>query len=762
MPNFRGYLFDIYHTENKIFLWVKSEDGETKLFYDHHHPIIYIRADTDIYKRLVKRFYELDALLEIPKIEQKRLFYENKFVSVLKLVISKPSLLPKITNNLFKLYGKYDIYHSDVEVTTSYMIEKEIFPLVDLTIEYEKTGIENKVLNSNTHSKISDLEYSIPEFNFLSLELEKSHRIPIIDNNLLIKTKSETYKLPGKDPIQLIHSLNQILKIEDPDIILSSYGDQVIFPFLFLVSQKNKIKNELDRDKISTIKRVIKTEGTSFNTYGTIVYRAPSYPLFGRWHIDSKNSFVFKESDLFGIIELSRISRLPIQKMTRASTGKALTYIEVDVALKLKYLVPWQKSAVESPKTALELLISDRGGLVFQPDISSGISMENVAQLDFAQMYPTIMVLHNISPETVNCLCCVDDPEVPLVPRLGYRICNKRKGIVSEALAHVLERRSHYKKKKKETEGIEYESYNQKQASLKWMLVTSFGYLGYRNAKFGKLESHEAVSAFGRDKILTAKEIAEDHGYDLVHAITDSIFIKKSNNEKISEEELKNLCLEIQNKTLIKMEIEGIYSWLVFPTSTRDNKMPVANRYMGKFTTGEFKSRAIVSRRKDVPIYIKKAQLKMLEWMQKFDSLELLKSNEKKILDIHSFFDTKIKNEEVPWEELLIQKSTSQDPEDYQVDGATSLSLKELTEMGIQVQAGEKIRYLVVKQKSKSKDKRYKTEESIQKQKNNKIIQYDVEYYRKLLLSSFKEIWMGFASFESFEDLISNEQKLPF
>lgn len=59
------------------------------------------------------------------------------------------------------------------------------------------------------------------------------------------------------------------------------------------------------------------------------------------------------------------------------------------------------------------------------------------------------------------------------------------------------------------------------------MLVTSFGYLGYRNAKFGKLESHEAVTAFGREKLIIAKEVSEEYNYNVVHGITDSIFIPK-------------------------------------------------------------------------------------------------------------------------------------------------------------------------------------------------------------------------------------------
>ena len=110
-----------------------------------------------------------------------------------------------------------------------------------------------------------------------------------------------------------------------------------------------------------------------------MIYKAPSYPLFGRWHIDSANSFVFKESMLMGIIELSRISRLPIQRLARSSTGTALTAIETDVALNQGYLVPWQKSKVEEPKSFYELLRIDKGGLTFQQDISKASVFENMA-----------------------------------------------------------------------------------------------------------------------------------------------------------------------------------------------------------------------------------------------------------------------------------------------------------------------------------------------------------------------------------------------
>ncbi|TGL46741.1 DNA polymerase [Leptospira kemamanensis] len=807
MEIYKGYLFDIYHSEQKIYLWIKSESGELKLFVDEYFPIIYANASPNILKKLVKRFYELDALAEIPTFTEKRLFYQNKNIPVLKLVISKPQLLPKITNKLFNLYGKYDIYHSDIEITTGYMVEKNIYPLAYLTIEYEVSKNKlNQIKTIKSLTDINELDYEIPELRAISLYLEKSHRHPFSENTLIVETTEKTYEIPTKNGISLIQNLNQIFLKHNPDIVLSSFGDQVIFPHLFKTAQENHLTTEFDRDKTSLIRRSIQTQGTSFNTYGTIVYRAPSYPLFGRWHIDSRNSFVYKEAELIGIIELSRISRLPVQKMARASTGKALTYIEVDVALRMNYLVPWQKSALESEKTALQLLNADKGGLVFQADIQNGFVLENVAQLDFSQMYPSIMVTHNISPETINCLCCENEVHIEKVPSLGYRICSKRKGIVSEALAHIVQRRNHYKDQKKNhhPNSINIQS---KQSSLKWMLVTSFGYLGYRNAKFGKLESHEAVTAFGREKLITAKEVSEEYHYKVVHGITDSIFIQKKDHSPISKTELTQLCLEIQKRTKIKMEVEGIYSWLCFPPSTQDEKLPVANRYMGRFTDGNFKGRGIITRRKDFPKLIRDAQNQMIEWMCRFKTIKEMQSKENEIINLFYSYDKKLVLGNLHWKDLVIQKSTSKEPEDYTVDAPSTIAVKDLMDMGVRVQAGEKIKYIVLNQKSDKKGNRYLTIERMEKKINqslhknshpkqispntaekqeflarfgdkmmdslsncrgidsrftNLTPKYDQKYYRNLLVKSFKEIWIGISSFKNFEILISEETFLPF
>ena len=66
------------------------------------------------------------------------------------------------------------------------------------------------------------------------------------------------------------------------------------------------------------------------------------------------------------------------------------------------------------------------------------------------------------------------------------------------------------------------------QQAWKWILLVCFGYTGYRNARFGRIECYESITAFSRDILLIAKETVEQAGYKVLHGIIDSLWIKPS------------------------------------------------------------------------------------------------------------------------------------------------------------------------------------------------------------------------------------------
>jgi len=135
------------------------------------------------------------------------------------------------------------------------------------------------------------------------------------------------------------------------------------------------------------------SKGKSYSTYGRIMYKPPGCKLRGRIHIDRELSFMYTEGGgMHGLIDLSRLS-----------PGSAISAMQVNEAIRTGHLVMWKKKMPEDFKTAKELIVSDRGSFIHTPSI--GVH-DSVTELDFCSLYPHIIVMYNISPETLNCECC--------------------------------------------------------------------------------------------------------------------------------------------------------------------------------------------------------------------------------------------------------------------------------------------------------------------------------------------------------------------
>ena len=748
VTTYRGHLFDVYNVEEEIHVWLALEDGRRLHFRDTFYPVIYARGPEALVQKLLERLRELDALRSF-RPARRRLFYENQEIDVLEITLSRPRILPRIRRKLYAFYGRMDLYHSDMELPTGYMLDRGIFPLARVELRALPDG---RIAGWRCLDDRYDPEYTVPEFRTMSLRLEHSHRLtPGPGNPMLVETATERHTLDHANMADITRRLGELLVASDPDILLTAYGDQAILPALLQAAHRSRITLPLDRDPTPATRR-LGTRGNSFMTYGSWIYRAPSIPLFGRWHIDSGNTFVYKEADLAGTIELARLSRMSAQRMARASTGMALTAIEMEVALDMNYLVPWQKSAVEESKTFYQLVRIDKGGMIFAPDTSEGNVYENVAQCDFAQMYPSIMALHNISPETVNCPCCRGD-DGPRVPEAGYTLCTRRRGVVSRALERLLDRRRYYKTRlKEELPETQREIYRQRQSSLKWMFVTSFGYLGFRNAKFGRLESHEAVTAFGRDKLLTAREIAEDRGYDVLHAITDCLFLKADRPGALDRAAILDMCAKVGAETGVTLNLDGLYHWVVFLPSRQDPDLPVINRYFGLFDDGELKYRGIAARRKDVPTLIASGQLKLLGIMSRGKSVTELRELHDHMDAFYREVDDQIQSG-ADWRQLLVRRTVSRPYEDYRVAGGTYVALSQIRERGADAAPGEKVRFVVRDRAHPDPMARYLSEEEAAARYGTRRITYDIEYYRKAWLEAYREVWEYFAPAYYFDRL---------
>ena len=139
---------------------------------------------------------------------------------------------------------------------------------------------------------------------------------------------------------------------------------------------------------------------------------------------------------------------------------------------------------------------------------------------------------------------------------------------------------------------------------LKWMLVTCFGYTGYKNAKFGRIEVHEAITRRSREILMQTKDIAESMGFCVLHGIVDCLWVQGT--------AVDDLCAEVNRKTGLSVENEH-FDWIVF--LPLNDGFGAYNRYYGRMSDGSVKVRGIAARRHDTPEYIRTMQQEMLAIM---------------------------------------------------------------------------------------------------------------------------------------------------
>jgi DNA polymerase-2 len=324
------------------------------------------------------------------------------------------------------------------------------------------------------------------------------------------------------------------------------------------------------------------------------------------------------------------------------------------------------------------------GGLVYQPTI--GLH-ENVIGIDFVSMYPGIMVHFNISPE---------------VPRSGQALepSTEEPGLVPLTLEPLLRKRIAYKSALFEMQrwDARREKYKAKSSAEKWLLVTCFGYLGYKNARFGRIESHEEVTEYGREALLRAKEAAEDLGYEILHLYVDGLWVKKAT--KPEQAEVKELLEEIVERTGLPIALDGIYRWIAFPPSQQNEKVPVANRYFGVFQDGSIKVRGIECRRRDTPPFISKTQMGILEILaQAQDAISLIDY----LPEVERFVkkqEQALREYRIPLEDLVLRQRLSRELIAYRTPSLCARAAKQLLDIGKEPRTGQSIRFLFTRGES--------------------------------------------------------------
>jgi hypothetical protein len=455
----RGWIFDVYpdYKNDLLALWIKTGSGVAKIEDRSFCPTFYVHHPSyEELRRLAKDLMILDSVSETRIIKKKIDIRSTRPHRVLEVRPKGYSDLKKCAHVVDSRggYYEYKLFNVDIRLSQRYLAERKLFPMALVDVTKGNFRLEDGQFR---------LRYSMPNLEGMNLNIHTDARIPTF-HDPLTKIELGDVILDGQED-DILLGLVQALKEMDPDVLFTRNGDGFVLPYLYARAKVNEVDGKfvLGRD---TFDGRPKKKGKSYFSYGNILYKPPAHTLKGRLHIDSKSSFMYGEGGLSGLIDLSRLSCIPVQDLSRLSPGSAISAMQVNCAISDGYVVLWKKNVPEDFKTAEELVVADRGGLIFEPVV--GVH-QGIVEVDFTSLYPNIMANYNLSPETMMCDCCPESKR--MVPELLYHVCEKRVGLIPRVVKPLVQRRIAFKKLVK-VQPERKEMYKQKADILKWLLVT--------------------------------------------------------------------------------------------------------------------------------------------------------------------------------------------------------------------------------------------------------------------------------------------------
>jgi DNA polymerase elongation subunit (family B) len=721
----KGWILDTYPSAlGKFAVWIITEDKQRLRLTDNFRPKIHVSGNEENLDRLTSQLLYDKAVATWDFVQRYAKATDAKESKVLEIVLKDSRMIPSFTRRILKSgkYLQFQIFNCDLKHEQMYFYSHDVFPLAFVEIESENGYLEYNLLDS-----VENTDYPIPPLRILEIEVNVTKRGKITKitdpiGDIVVKQGNSEVIINSSDEAKKLLELVDSIRELDPDIIVTRGGDSYLFPYLVRRAAINGVLKSLILGRENSPLMARNVRGKTFFSYGRTFYRAPMRRLHGRVHVDKKNTFIIAECGPDGLFELARTCRVSLHTAARSSIGSSMSSIQFYQAFKNNFLIPRNKGIPEAFKSALELLVGDRGGLVYEPEV--GVH-DDVGEVDFSSMYPTLMVNNNISAETVLCKCCPDSKI--RIPELNYNICEKRMGIVPKSLEPIVNKRRDYKRLKLETQDKRLrEVYDNRQTALKWILVTCFGYLGYMNARFGTVDGHIGVCAFGRETFLKAAKIAEEKGFKVVHGIVDSLWLKK---KKATNEEYSKLCEKIYEETNIPLSFEGRYSWIVFLPSKMHPNIGVLNRYYGVMENGKIKARGLELRRRDTPPFISDAQNEMLEVLAGAKNAREFVEKIPGALRIVQEYRERLLMGKVPVWDLIITKHLSKNLKEYKQRVSQVIAAKQLLNDGVEVAAGKNVKFLFTSAENKHSERRVIAEELIEKNTNPDIKKYLLMLY---------------------------------
>ncbi len=718
-----GWLLDITESDDgrSVVLWRKERrSGRVARTAVEFRPPFLVEAPRTELPELARRLRAHPKVAGVERIVCAPSLYDRRPRAVLAVTPERNPVRRALAREIdgmggFERYGFYDV---DLTPPHLYHLAHRLYPFAP---------VAGRGVDLTATEPAETIHYPTPPLRTARLEVtvagERRGRIPPPDGHLTAVRLGDVTLTGGEE--EILRALVDELARTDPDVLLTQGGDGFDFPWLYRRAAAVGLGPdvfELGRER-SAFRAA--RPALTYETYGVVRHRDAAYNPPGRFHLDRENTFLLGDAEIPGLVDAARLSRLSMTTVVRQSPGTAFSAMEMAHARALGAHVPWKKNRPEMFRRGDHLVRADRGGVIFLPPV--GVH-DHLDEFDFASLYPTIMVRKNLSAETLECRCC---PKSPIrAPGLGYRSCVGRVGLIPRTLAPLLARRAAYKAamKRPGTPPEEALAFKRRVKMLKWILVTAFGYQGYRNARFGRIECHEAINAYARELLADLVPTAERAGYRVVHGIVDSLWLRPLDPDRPPDPEAFAAAMSARYD--LPLGYEGRYRWILFLPATTHG-LGVPNRYYGLYEHGEFKLRGIGSRRHDTPALLRRFEGEVLTLFRGARDADGVRALLPRALARADLFAERLRAGAWPVDELVLTHRLGQEPGQFVTFTDSVAAVRQLAAAGVPKVAGELVRYVVLDRRSRSFRGRVRAAELLAGDE-----EYDREAYLDLLARS--------------------------
>lgn len=664
----------------------------------------------------------------------------------------------------------------DVNFITHYIIEKKIKPLYWYNVSGEVLnnshdfGFMDAVLEVDICLKVEKIkEIEEKEFKPKAIafdietdefEIGKGHilMISLVSNGLkkvlTWKKKSDlSYVECLKDEAEMIERFVEIIKKEQPDVLVGYYSDGFDLPYLRARAEKNGIKLNLGLDgsqpnfargriPSGRIKGIVHVDlfrfiSTAYSQYmqsETLSLNDVAEEFLG----ESKDDFKIKKSehikehewkDYFAynlqdsnltfrlfekvwpdFLEFSKIIQEPLFEISRDSMSQNVENYLLHNLNRFDEIP--EKRPLHDEILARRTREKYEGAFVFQPVPKL---YENLASFDFTSMYSSVIVTYNLSLSTLLAKKEKDSFEIDSEKKKLY--FTKKPGFFSSMLAEIIEKRKEHKKEMKKNETLFLKA---RSNAYKLLANASYGYLGFFGARYYCLEAAASTAAMARTFIKEMIEKTNKEGFSVIYADTDGFSFLL--NKKTREETLDFLGkLNKQLPGIMELELEDFYKRGLWVTK-RAGDFGAKKKYALLDYKGKIKIRGFETVRRDWCDLAREMQNKVLELILTEGNAESALVYSKKIID-------SIKKRKIEREKLIIKTQLKKPVEEYSSITPHVTIARKMISKGIPVDAGTLIEYYIAEGKNKTKEGKSKELVRERAQMPDEKGEYDINYY---------------------------------